>query len=586
MNVVFVGHVDHGKSTVVGRLLADTNSLPIGKLEKIKQDCKNNDKVFEYAFLLDALKDEQSQGITIDTARCFFNSDKRDYIIIDAPGHIEFLKNMISGAARAEAAVLVIDAKEGVQENSKRHGYMLSMLGISQVVVCINKMDLVDYKEEVFNKIQEEYKDFLENIGIKAKSFIPISALEGENMIQLSEKMNWFKGLNVLSALDSFEKESSPKDKPFRMPIQGIYKFTGLGDSRRIIAGRIESGSIKIGDEVVFLPSGKQSKIKSIEGFNTEQKDRMEAGFSTGFTLEEQIYINRGELMCKVGEDLPYTSSLLKANLFWMGKEPMNKENEYKIKIGTESIPVKLKKIVNVMDASNLEKSERNSIKRHEVAECIFECIKPVSFDLFSDLQVTGRFVIVDSYDISGGGIITEFIEDSQSDARARAYLREKKWDSGLISITERSARYSQKPTLVLITGKSGVDKKTVAKTLEKKLFEDGRKIYFLGIGNLLRGLDSDIDKKKREEHIRRLGEVSHILMDAGIIVLATASDLNEEELKLLQTINTPDSMLIVNIGENGIDSEIIDLSIEPDTEKNVLEILNLMKFKNIFYSL
>ena len=204
MNIVIVGHVDHGKSTVIGRLLADTGSLPQGKLESVKRDCERNAKPFEYAFLLDALKDEQSQGITIDTARCFFKSSLREYIIIDAPGHIEFLKNMISGAARAEAALLVIDAKEGIRENSKRHGYLLSMLGIRQVTVCVNKMDLVGYSEQVFRDIETTYRAFLKQVGLEPRAFIPIAAREGENMTQPSSKLSWYKGPSVLGMLDTF----------------------------------------------------------------------------------------------------------------------------------------------------------------------------------------------------------------------------------------------------------------------------------------------------------------------------------------------------------------------------------------------
>jgi len=202
MNVVIVGHVDHGKSTLIGRLLADTGSLPQGKLEAVKENCKRNSKPFEYAFLLDALKDEQSQGITIDTARCFFKSKKRDYIIIDAPGHIEFLKNMITGAARAEAAMLVIDAHEGIRENSKRHGYMMSFLGIKNITVCVNKMDIVDYSEEVFENIKKEYTEFLNEINLQPDNFIPISAREGDNISAQSDRMAWYKGDSVLQALD------------------------------------------------------------------------------------------------------------------------------------------------------------------------------------------------------------------------------------------------------------------------------------------------------------------------------------------------------------------------------------------------
>src|SRR5690606_10094933 len=243
MDIVIVGHVDHGKSTVIGRLLADTNSLPEGKLESIREYCARNSRPFEFAFLLDALKDEQAQGITIDTARTFFKSDKRDYVIIDAPGHIEFLKNMVTGAARAEAAVLVIDAKEGIQENSKRHGYLLSMLGIKQIVVAVNKMDLVDYSRQAFEDIRDEYVAFLARIGATPRFFVPLAAFPGDNMVRASEKMPWYKGPDLLAAIDAFETAPSKDAQPFRMPVQDVYKFTAGGDDRRIPAGRGGAGT-------------------------------------------------------------------------------------------------------------------------------------------------------------------------------------------------------------------------------------------------------------------------------------------------------------------------------------------------------
>ncbi|MBD3309650.1 GTP-binding protein [Candidatus Woesearchaeota archaeon] len=588
MKIVVVGHVDHGKSTVIGRLLADTDSLPERKLEEIQERCKKESKVFEYAFLLDALKDEQSQGITIDSARCHFKTDKRDYLIIDAPGHIEFLKNMISGAARAEAAVLVIDADEGVQENSRRHGYMLSMLNINQVVVCVNKMDLVDYKKEVFEAIRDEYLEFLKKIGIEPMDFIPVSALKGDNISAKSEKLAWHQGPTILQALDRFQKQESKKNKPFRMPVQGIYKFTGFGDNRRIVAGRIESGSIKAGDNVVFMPSNKRSSVKTVEEFNSPGKEKAEAGCSAGFTLTEQIYVNRGDIMCREDEELPAVSSVIKTNIFWMGKAPMHMNKEYILKLGTSKVPVRIKKILKVLDASNLKDDTKDMIERHEIAECLLECPSPIAFDLSDKIEATGRFVIVDGYDICGGGIISECIEDSQSKIREQVFLREKRWDHSMISFNQRVMMYGQVPKLVLLTGKTGVDKKTTAKQLEKSLFEKGRKIYFLGIGNLLRGLDSDIEKEKRQEHIRRLGEVAHILMDAGLITIATASDLSNEELKRLQTLTTRDEMIIISIGDRIISDELVDLTLEEDadTSRNVEVILDLLRFKKVIFGL
>jgi len=296
VQVVFTGHVDHGKSTIIGRILADTGSLPEGKLEQVKEMCRRNSKPFEYAFLLDALKDEQKQGITIDTARCFFKTKKRNYIIIDAPGHIEFLKNMVTGAARAQAAFLVIDANEGVKENSRRHGYLLSMLGVKQAAVIINKMDLVNFSEKVFNDVKKEYKEFLEKIELSVTDFIPASGTTGENIAKKSGIMDWYNGESVLETLDSLKIPEINDDRPFRMPVQGIYKFTSNGDSRRIVAGTVVSGTLKKGDEVVFFPSGKKTIVETIEAFNEGESNYIPTGKAGGFTLKEQIYVKRGEI--------------------------------------------------------------------------------------------------------------------------------------------------------------------------------------------------------------------------------------------------------------------------------------------------
>lgn len=586
MNIVIVGHVDHGKSTVIGRLLADTDSLPLGKLDQVRADCQRNAKPFEYAFLLDALKDEQAQGITIDSARCFFKSKKREYIIIDAPGHIEFLKNMVSGAARAEAALLVIDAKEGIRENSKRHGYLLSMLGIRQIAVCVNKMDLVGYDEKVFRKIEKEYTKFLSQINITPEAFIPLSAMEGENMIKASKKLSWYKGKSILGQLDAFKKSESLDKKAFRMPVQGVYKFTQANDDRRLVVGKVESGKISVGDPVIFLPSNKRSEIQSIEIFNAPKQKKIEAGYAAAFTLKEQIYINRGDIMCRLDEPHPMVSSLVEVEIFWLGREPMVMNKEYKLKIATMSTTVILKEIKKVIDASDLKKGDKNKIERHDVATIVLESFVPIAFDAIADIEATGRFVIVDNYDISGGGIIRSAVKDDQADLREQVLKREEKWDFSIVEPLVRQESYGHKPSLILLTGKVGVDKKTIAKEVEKSLFDGGCKTYFLGIGNLLRGLDADIerDKRFRLEHIRRLGEVAHILLDAGLIVLATASNLNDDELRLLQEVTSRESMLIVNVGDNHFRHATVDLELKADgkTAQQVKKVLTLLEERKV----
>ncbi|MCB1194877.1 GTP-binding protein [bacterium] len=586
MNIVVVGHVDHGKSTMIGRLLVDTGSLPKGKLEQVKATCERNSKPFEYAFMLDALKDEQAQGITIDSARCFFKSKKRDYIIIDAPGHIEFLKNMISGAARAEAAILLIDANEGIQENSRRHGYMLSMLGIKQVVVAVNKMDLIKYDKKIFDDITGTFRKFLANVNISPKTFVPISSREGDNIVTSSPHTPWYTGKSILDEMDGFSKEKPDQDKPFRMPVQDIYKFTAHGDDRRIVAGRIESGTIAVGDEVVFLPSGKKSAIASIEGFNTPKREHAVCGESTGVTLKQQIYIRPGEIMCRTKGSPAQVSSQLRVNLFWMAPQPFIKNKRYKLKLASAQMPVWLDEINAVIDASELSTvDQRQQVNRHDVAECVLQTFKPIALDKSSDITPTGRFVIVDNYEIAGGGIIIEPMGTDSKLLKEHIKLREKYWERSLITPGIRAGRYGQRSTFVVIVGAVNVGKLRIAKSLEVNLFNKGRFAYYLGISNTFLGIDSDIkDAGERAEFLRRLGEVAHLFTDAGLLLITTISDADDYELETLKNLNAPNDMLVVNIGESNLNNFTVDLQLpaNSDTHTAIQEITALLQSRNV----
>ncbi|WP_319204536.1 GTP-binding protein [uncultured Ilyobacter sp.] len=573
MNIVIVGHVDHGKSTIIGRLLADTKSLPEGKLEQVKETCKRNSKPFEYAFLLDALKDEQAQGITIDAARVFFHTEKRKYIIIDAPGHIEFLKNMVTGAARAEAAILVIDANEGVMENSKRHGYLLSMLGIKQVVVVVNKMDLIDYNQDRYEDIVKEYTAFLKDIDVEAETFIPVSGFMGDNIASVSEKMPWYEGKSVLNQLDSLENKKQIGKQVFRMPVQGVYKFTAGGDDRRIVAGSIDTGKIAVGNEVIFYPSGKKSKVKSIEKFNAPTQTEEMAGSATGFTLEEQIYVTRGELACILGEDKPETTTRIKTKLFWLGREDLDTSRDYFIKVGTKKVKAELEEVTTVLDASTLKNTVRQNIKRHEVAEVVFKLEKEIAFDKASKIAETSRFVLIDDYEISGGGIIVEGLDDGNKNLREQVSKRDVKWIESAVTKEERSVRYAQRPTLILISGNKGDNKKEIARYLERGLFLDGRSVYYMGIGNVLYGIDADIKEENsmdnRKEHIRRFAETSNILLDAGKIVFATANNITQDDLKIIHTVIKSDDIKLVCVGDVADPEISADLHFDSDMSKD-----------------
>lgn len=411
LNIVVVGHVDHGKSTVIGRLLYDTKSLPEGAIDRVKRIAKEKGKPFEYAYLLDAFEEEQKQGITIDTTQLQFRTDKRDYVIIDAPGHKEFLKNMISGAASAEAALLIIDANEGIQEQSKRHGYILSLLGIQKAYVLVNKMDLIEYSEEKFNNIKQEMNEFLNSLHVYPLKYIPVSAFHGENITTPSDKMPWYKGEPVLGAIDLFEKDKGLEGKPLRFPIQDVYKF----DNRRIIAGRIEAGTLKTGDEILISPSNKVTKVKSIEYWvDKDKKESISAGMSIGITVEDEFFNQRGEFISHT-YDTPLTADTFKVSLFWMGKNDLVKKKEYKLKLATQEVECEVFAINKVIDATTLENIENSSqAKTNDVAEVTIKTKRKICFDEFRNNQNTGRFVIVDGYDVCGGGIVTGLVQERQ----------------------------------------------------------------------------------------------------------------------------------------------------------------------------
>ncbi|MBE0696503.1 MAG: adenylyl-sulfate kinase [Anaerolineaceae bacterium] len=568
MSIVVVGHVDHGKSTLVGRLLANTGVLPQGRLEQVRDACERAGRPFEYAYLIDALKDERSQGITIDTARVFFQSPRRRYLINDAPGHIEFLKNMVTGAARAEAALLVIDAEEGIRENSRRHGYLLWMLGIKKIVVLVNKMDLVGYSQQTFDQICTDYTAFLDGIGVKPRSFIPVSGIMGDNISEPSTNMPWFHGGTVLSALDEFETEPSLLDQPFRMPVQDIYKFSIYGDSRRIIAGSVISGSIRTGDEIIFYPSGKRSLVSSVESFNRPQQVEAVTGEAAGLCLEEQIYIQRGEIGVRANQLSPKVSTRLRASLFWLGKNPLKEGKEYLLKVATTRVKAHVEKIHRVIDAGELDAPAAGSafttsataaapqeVRRNWVAEITFKLSRAIAFDLAAELQDTGRFVIIDDYEICGGGIILEDLPDPEKWARDITLVRNVKWIQSLIGPEKRAEKYNQRASLILITGEKGAGRKTIANQLEATLFNTGKMVYYLGLGSVIYGVDGDIQDQDREvhhqEHIRRFAEVAHILLDVGLILITTAVRLTQADLDLIQTVIDGRNLQVIWVGDD-----------------------------------
>jgi bifunctional enzyme CysN/CysC len=464
LRVVIVGHVDHGKSTLIGRLFHETGSLPTGKLEQIQRSCERRGVPFEWAFLMDALQAERDQNITIDASQIWFRTQARPYVIIDAPGHKEFLKNMVTGAAQADAAFLLIAANEGVQEQSKRHGYMLSLLGIRQVVVLVNKMDLVGYDEARFGAIEAEYRAFLAKFDMVPERFIPVAARDGDNLAgRNGATMGWYTGPTVIEALDQFRVPAVPQDRPLRFPVQDIYRF----DDRRIIAGRIESGTLRVGDPLVFLPGGKTSRVKTIETWNAPATESASAGESVGVTLTEQIFVERGHVAIVESDPRqPAVTRRLRANLFWLGQKPVTLGRALKLKLVTQEAEAHVVEILKVVDASTLEapaetgSGATTAIRKNDVAEVIIETRTPLAIDLHADLQSTGRFVLVDGYDVAGGGIIREAFAAGGAASSAGQPVAE----------AERFARVGHRGGVVQLTDAHGA----VVEAVERALFDRG----------------------------------------------------------------------------------------------------------------
>jgi bifunctional enzyme CysN/CysC len=586
MKLVIVGHVDHGKSTLVGRLMSDTDSLPSGKLDFVKDICKRQGKEFEYAFLLDALEEEQEQGITIDTSQIFFNTKKRRYVIIDAPGHKEFLKNMVTGAANAESALLLIDAHEGIQEQSRRHGYILKLLGLTQVAVVINKMDLVNYDPNIYNKIKSEYTKFLGSMGIEAREFIPVSAKLGVNIAKTSDKVPWYKGPSILQMLDQFTEKKIPTHLPFRFPVQDVYKF----DERRIISGRVESGKVNVGDQLVFSPSNKVGVIKSIEAWSVDkQPKKAEASESVGFTLGEQIFVERGDV-ASLKSELPIVSTTFDVNVFWMGQQNLEKGRIYTLKLTTQEVPCEVVEFKKVTDASTLETLKgQEYLAKNDVAEVTLRTSTPVVFDLFGSIPTTGRFVLVDEYDVCGGGIITTYTPNKTDRLRDEVRHRDFHWLKSDIKLEERAYRNGHQSALILIVGSSGVGKAKLAKYLEKKLFELNYQSYLLDGRNVALGVSADIgsqQKKQEGEVLRRFGEVAKLFLDAGHVVISTSNVFNQEDHSDLRLLVEPCQVVEIFVTDETKQSENCDIKlsiIEAEKENEAANtIYNYLKDKKI----
>jgi bifunctional enzyme CysN/CysC len=521
LRVVIVGHVDHGKSTLIGRLLYDTKSLPEGKYEELVATCKRRGTdVLEWSFILDSFQAERDQAITIDTTQIWFTSAERKYVIIDAPGHREFLKNMISGAAQADAAILVVDAKEGVREQTRRHAYLLHLLGMRQIVVVVNKMDAVDHNKSRFNEVAQEVREYLGSIGLEPMMIVPISARHGDLIKRRSEPMDWYRGKTLIEALDSFSVQTPPTARSLRLPVQDVYRF----DERRVIAGRIETGTLSKGDRLFFSPTNETATVTSLETWPKGSSDKVQAiaGESIGITLDQPIFVERGHIASHdKADELPMLSNVFRSHLFWLADKPLKVGNSYKVRYATQEAMVTVQSIERVIDTQDLKKEEEAAeVQRNEVAEVTLRARQLLPLDPYTENFRTGRLVIYEGYDIAGGGMISmEGYPDQRENAPKAQNIYEVEH---LLSADCRASRNGHTGGVFWFTGLSGAGKSTIAMEVERRLFERGFHTYVLDGDNVRHGLNSDLgfSPEDRAENIRRIGEVAALMADAGIIVI------------------------------------------------------------------
>ena len=510
--IVIVGHIDHGKSTLIGRMLHDTGSLPTGKVEELQTSCDRRNAPFEWSFVLDALQLERDQAITVDSTQIWFHTGTRRYVIIDAPGHREFLRNMVTGAASAKAGVIVIDAKQGVSEQTRRHAYLLHLIGIPQVVVAVNKMDLVNYSEQRFKEVEAEMRTYLADIGLNAQEVIPVAAMHGDNLARRSEVMDWYTGPILTDALDAFPRAAAPVEQPFRLPVQDVYRQ----DGRRLIVGRVESGQIKVGDDVTVWPTGRNAQVTSFESWNTpEAITTIQAGDSAALTLTDELFIERGHILT-VPSAAPRTSNALSVRLFWLSHDPLHQGESLTLKLATATYDVVVDSIDTVIDVSDLSRHRGTEVTQNGVAEVTLRSRSNITYDLFHEIPALGRAVLLDGYEVFGGCIIEGGSDIATASRNLTAVPQS-------VKAEERQIANGYPGAVLWMSGLSGAGKSTLAMALQRELFNRKIQVYTLDGDNVRNGLNRDLgfSEEERDENIRRVAEVAKLFADAGMIVIS-----------------------------------------------------------------
>ena len=510
------GNVDDGKSTLIGRLLHDSKMIYEDHLEAITKDSKKvgttGDDI-DLALLVDGLQAEREQGITIDVAYRYFSTAKRKFIIADTPGHEQYTRNMATGASTCDLAIILIDARYGVQTQTRRHSFIASLLGIKHIVVAVNKMDLKDFDQGVFEQIKADYLAFAEKIGLRPTTleFVPMSALKGDNVVNRSERSPWYTGQSLMEILESVEVAGDRNFDDLRFPVQYVNRpnlnFRGF-------AGTLASGIVRKGDEVMALPSGKTSKVKSIVTFEGEL-EHAGPGQAITLTLEDEIDVSRGDMLVHA-DNRPQVSDSFEAMLVWMGEEPMLPGKKYDIKRATSYVPGSIPSIVHRVDVNTLEQGAASELKLNEIGRVKVALDAPIALDGYEYNRTTGAFIVIDRLTngtVGAGMIIADPVSHGGGQHGRLAH----------VSTEERASRFGQQPATVLFSGLSGAGKSTLAYAVERKLFDMGRAVYVLDGQNLRHDLNKGLpqDRAGRAENWRRAAHVARQFNEAGLIALA-----------------------------------------------------------------
>ena len=513
LRFITCGSVDDGKSTLIGRLLYESKMLFEDQLAAVESDSRKwgtQGEQLDFALLVDGLAAEREQGITIDVAYRFFSTDRRKFIVADTPGHEQYTRNMVTGASTADVAVLMVDARKGILTQTRRHSYLVSLIGIRHIVVAINKMDLVDYSESTFRKIVEDYREFAKQIGLESATFIPMSAFKGDNIIEPSDRMPWYHGATLMAYLETVEiDEERLQREPFRLPVQWVNRpnldFRGF-------AGTLASGVVKVGDRIRVQPSGKESTVARIVTHDGDL-DQAIAGQSVTLTLNDEIDISRGDVISTV--EAPSSSAdQFEVTLVWMHDEPMFPGRPYLLKIGAKTVTATVTEIKYQVNVNNMDHMAAKKLELNAIGVCNINLDRQIAFDAYKENRDTGGFILIDrlSNNTVGAGLIHFALRRAHN-----IHMQHVDVDK-----TARGSIKGQKPCVLWLTGLSGAGKSTIANLVEKKLHAMGRHTYLLDGDNVRHGLNKDLGftDADRVENIRRVAEVAKLMVDAGLIVI------------------------------------------------------------------